>query len=100
MPGSFTSSDSLFGTTPSYSSTRAWPSLITLLVLARKNPVGLRIASISSRSASAYACAVGYLAKRVGVTLFTVTSVVWADRMVATSNSSGVVKSSSQCASG
>ncbi len=64
--------------------------------MARKKPVGLRIASISSRSASAYAFASGYFANSVGVTLLTITSVVCADRMVATSNSSGVVKSSSQ----
>jgi hypothetical protein len=70
--------------------------LIRLLALARKKPVGLRIASSSSRSASAYACAAGYFANSVGVTLLTVTSVVCADRIVATSSSSGVLKSSSQ----
>src|SRR5690606_18662427 len=39
-------------------------------------------------------------ANNTGVTLLTLRSVHWADRMVATRSSRGVVKSSSQCASG
>ena len=59
---------------------------MTELVLARKKPVGWSTASISSRSAPARASAVGQRANSVGVTVLTMTSVVWADSTVATSS--------------
>src|SRR4051794_1554324 len=58
------------------------------------------MASSSARAAFAYSAAVRYFAKTAGVTLLPPTSVVWAERIVATSSSSGVSKSSSQCAYG
>src|SRR5580693_10256886 len=58
------------------------------------------IFSISSRLAAAYSAAVGYRANRVGVTRLTRLSVVCADRIVATSSSSGVLKFSSVYTSG
>ena len=69
-------------------------------VLARKNPVERMMSSISSGFADAYARASGYLANSC-----------WGHHVdplvgrlrrqhVATSSSSGFVKSSSQCASG
>ena len=73
---------------------------MTELVFARKNPVGRNTASISSRSAPASASAVGHRENRVGVTEFTMTSVVWAESTVATRSCSGVSKSSSQWAYG
>ena len=88
------------GTSPSNRSTRAAPSLIRLSVLARKNPVGVISCSSSARSAAAYAAASGKRAKTCGVTVLTRLSVLWAERMVATNSSSGVVKSSSVWASG
>ncbi len=99
-PGRETRSSRRAGTSPSNRSTSAWPIPMTDWALARKKPVGRRISSSSARSADAYAAASGYRAKSAGVVRFTRLSVVWAERTVATSSSSGVVKSSSQCASG
>ena len=52
-PGSVTRSSSRPGTSPSYSSTSRLHSAIRFLALARKNPVGLMMASSSAGSASA-----------------------------------------------
>ncbi len=73
---------------------------MTDLVLARKKPVGRRISSTSSGSATARSSGVGYLAKRAGVVWLTLRSVVWADSTVATSSWKGFSKSSSGWAYG
>ena len=70
------------------------------LALARKKPVGRRISSRSSGAAAAMSSGVGYLAKSAGVVWFTLRSVVWAERTVATSSSKGLRKSSSGWAYG
>ena len=57
------------------------------LVFERKNPVDWMIVSTSAGSADARSAGVGYFANRFGVTMLTRSSVVWADRIVATSNS-------------
>ena len=99
-PGSVTSSLSVCGTSPSKSLDQQRPELDQRVVLFRKKPVLWISSSSSARSAAAYAAASGYLRNSAGVTWLTPLSVLCADRMVATDSSSGVVKSSSQCASG
>ena len=69
--------------------------------MARKKPVGLRIALELLPVGAGEGDRVGVAcANSPGVTLLTILSVVCADRTVATSSSNGLVKSSSQCASG
>ena len=58
-----------------------------LRVLLRKKPVVRTSSSTSAGSAAARSSGRGYLANRAGVTMFTRSSVVWADRMVAVSSS-------------
>ena len=99
-PGSVTRSSIRPGTSPSNRSTRAWPSPIREFVFARKKPVGLRIASSSSRSAA------GVVRRRRDTREQGRGDLV--DHLVGglrgqdrgDSSSNGVVKSSSQCASG
>ena len=55
--------------------------------LLRKNPVERMSGSSSSGCKAAKCSGVGYFLKRIGVTMFTRTSVHCAERMVATSNS-------------
>ncbi len=99
-PGRVTRSSSFAGTSPPNRSRSAAARPITDLVLARKNPVGLRISSTSSGLAAASSSGPGYLANSAGVVMFTRLSVVCADKTVATRSSNGLVKSSSQWASG
>ena len=99
-PGRLTSSSRVPGTCPSNSSTICWLKARIDSVLLRKKPVGRTISSTSARSAAAIAVASGKRANRAGVTRFTRLSVDWALSTVATRSSKGVVKSSSQRASG
>src|SRR5947207_9653048 len=71
-----------------------------LFVLDRKNPVDWIKPSTSSGSACARSSGVGYFANRAGVTMLTRSSVVCADRIVATSSSYAFECSSAQRASG
>ena len=63
-----------------------------LRVLARKKPVDRTSSSTCSGLAAASEAASGYAAKSAGVTMFTRTSVLWAERMVAASNWNGSLK--------
>src|SRR5258706_12095435 len=78
----------------------ALEAAITAFALLRKKPVCLTSRSISTWLASANACGVGYLRKSDLVTMLTRTSVDWAERMVAISNSKAFVKSSAHFALG
>ena len=70
------------------------------VALLRKKPVERISCSSSAGSAAAKAAALRYFANSAGVTLFTRSSVHCAERIVATSSSSGVAKSREQRASG
>ena len=100
MPGSVTRSSRLSGNRPSNRSATSRPNPIKDVALFRKKPVDRMISSSSARSAAAYSAADGYRENTTGVTRLTRTSVVCADRMVATASSYGVLKSSSALASG
>jgi len=62
--------------------------------LLRKNPVLWMIRSILAIGAAARSAAVGYFLNSSGVTILTRTSVHWAERMVAISNSNGLANCS------
>ena len=68
--------------------------------LLRKKPVVLMACSSSASGAFAKSAAERYFLNNSAVTMFTRLSVHCAERIVATSNSSGLEKFSSQCASG
>ena len=72
---------------------------IDLALLLKKPVLRMSCASTSGRTA-AKSCGVGYLANRPGVTSLTRLSVHCAERMVATSNSQGLLWCSAQVASG
>src|SRR5581483_11642589 len=86
-PGSVSRSSMLSGTLPPKSLTTFLAAPTTDFDLLRKNPVERTSGSSSSGRKAAKSCTVGYFLKITGVTLFTFTSVDWAERMVATSNS-------------
>ena len=67
-----------------------------LFVFWRKNPVLCTRASTASGSACARSAGVGYRAKSAGVTWLTISSVVCAERIVATSSWNGESCSSAQ----
>ena len=89
-PGRRSISSIVSGTRPSNSATTMRAAPMMFLVLFRKKPVGWMISSTSAGSAAASDPASGYFAKRIGVTLFTPTSVVCAERMTATSSWNGL----------
>src|SRR5918996_143018 len=93
-PGRVTRSDSLRGTSPPNRSTRAVAMPMRLRVLFRKKPVDWMICSSSAGSAAARSSGRGYLPNTDGVTMLTRSSVVCADRIVATSSSYGLECSS------
>src|SRR5262247_1301064 len=70
------------------------------LVLLRKKPVLWISLWNTAGSAAAYSAAFRYFANNAGVTMFTRASVDWADRIVATSSSSGLAWSRAHFASG
>ncbi len=74
------------GTRPPYSATMRLAAPMMFFVLFRKKPVGWTISSTSAGSAPASAWGVGKRSNRIGVTLFTPTSVVWAESITATSS--------------
>src|SRR4030095_12395428 len=71
-----------------------------LFVLLRQNPVECTISSSSGVFARAKSFADLYFLKSAGVTVFTVLSVLWAERIVAIRSCRGLVKSSAHFASG
>ncbi len=83
-PGRVKSSAIVSGTRPPKSSTIFFAAPRMLFALIRKKPVDRISFSSSSLSAEANAAAVGYFLNSPGVTLFTLSSVHWAARMVAT----------------
>ena len=101
IPGSATSSSSVCGSTPSCFSTTAaaQPDQRVGLVPEEAGAVDHPPPARRGRPARSRA-RWGSAANSAGVTELTSLSVLCADRMVATASSSGVVKSSSQCASG
>src|SRR5215467_7130860 len=94
-PGSSTSSSTVRGTTPPWSSTSACPMPMSDLALALKKPVEWISVSRVEGRARAKSSAVRYRVKSVRVTALTRSSVHCADRIVAARSSRGVVKSSS-----
>src|SRR5579862_584873 len=90
----------VLGTTPPWRSVIAFAAPTIDFVLLRKNPVDLMIVSTSPGFANAKLAGVGKRANNPGVTRFTVRSVLWALRIVATNSCHGSVKSSSVFASG
>src|SRR2546421_4666175 len=99
-PPSIIKSSIVRGTLPLWRSTRAWQQDLMLLALLRKKPVVLISCSNSAGCAFAYAAADGYFLNSAGVTRFTRLSVHCAERIVATSSSSGLEWFNSQCAFG
>ena len=88
-PGSVTRSSSSVGTSPSNRSSSALAMPMMLFVFCRKNPVAWMSSSTSAGSACARSAGVGYLANSAGVTWFTISSVVCAERIVAVSSWNG-----------
>ncbi len=82
-PGRVVSSSMVRGTLPPKSSTILCAAPMMDFVFCRKNPVDRTISSTRSGSAAARSSGEGYRSKSSGVTLFTFSSVVWAERMVA-----------------
>jgi hypothetical protein len=99
-PGSADSSASVRGTSPPWSAISPRANPMTLRALFRKKPVERTTSSTSSWAAPASASASGYRAKSTGVTMLTRSSVVWADRIVATPSWNASWYVSSQWASG
>src|SRR5438270_6512921 len=95
IPGICVSSSIVRGTSPPKRSTSARLAAMIRWVLARKNPVGLISRSTSAGSAAARSMGVGYRRNSSGVTRLTARSVVWAERMVAISNSNAFLCTSS-----
>jgi hypothetical protein len=79
------------GTSPSKSSINFWDIPRSAFVFCRKKPVDLMSCWSSSSSTLRYASGVGYFLNSMGVTVLTIASVDCADRIVATTHSSGVV---------
>ena len=90
----------VFGTSPPCSSTTPSAKPVMFFALFLKKPVLRMISSTSSSFAPARDSASGKRRNRTGVTSFTRSSVVWAERIVATESWKAFSKSSSQCASG
>ena len=88
------------GISPPWCSTTARAIPSNDFALLWKNPVGRISASSTAGLAAASARACGNRSKSAGVTMLTRASVHCAERIVATSNSYGFEKSSSQVASG
>ena len=95
-PGTVTKSSSLVGTSPPNRCSSAAAIPMRLRALARKKPVEWMISSSSSGLARAKEAGSGYAPKRAGVTMFTRTSVLCADRIVAASSWNGESWSSAQ----
>src|SRR5258708_357020 len=79
------------GTLPAYSLTTFCALPMTDFALLRKKPVERISGSSCSGVSTAKSFGVGYLRNRMGVTILTRTSVHWAERMVATRSSHGLV---------
>src|SRR5438132_3821977 len=95
-PGRVSSLSISSGTWPPKFSTIALDAPTTDLALLRKKPVGRRSGSSCSGLAAAMAWGVGYLWNSPGVTLLTITSVHWADKIVAISSSQALLWCSAQ----
>ena len=99
-PGNVTKSSSSVGTSPPKRSSKACAIPMMLFVFERKKPVDWMTVSTSEGSACARSAAVGYFANNAGVTMLTRSSVVCADRIVATRSWNAFSCASAQRASG